>query len=653
MTRLQSKVKGLPSAQTVLSLWVNAQNVAKATCRVARDLVNAARPRAGMTSVASMSTVHADDDAGPGRSWTEMIRAGLRLVGVACCVANLLGGLGVALFLVDPTPASRLGLALVLAGQAAILLAVAGEHRSGWRTALVLALSFGGAALALPATTWTTGPAAWWPTQFVLTIVGYLVYVEPPGRRWYLVALVISANAWARVESWPRDAQRPDARLLPQLAFESTQAAVMAVTVYLTLSAVLAAAAQADAARTAARSRREAEQRERAREARSREVDRFIHDEVLHALRSIALERDAVPAEQAAEHGRRLARLMSGMPDVPLPSPDSDQSKARRDLTATLQDVAGRSGLQVTVIGPRPLSVPLGVGQAFARAVEESLRNVARHAGTDRARVRLRRSGFTVSVIVTDEGVGFDPHAVDAERRGVSASIAQRMSDVRGSAHVDSEPGRGTIVTLRWRPRVEGGHPGEDGLAAGAIDRLAPAGVAAYLPFLLANPWLAFWMAPLLILPLAGWAGSVLAVTAGLAATAVGLRRGLRGWHSAVLSLVAWAASLANGLALPPGSTNPSLYWLAGGVSGILYLQVLLRPLREAVVTGLGLTAIALACALHALDGLSQLPLYLPALLSPALALVSAVLLGRTVDAMGWEVLRAERRPSRQPRVSG
>ena len=149
-------------------------------------------------------------------------------------------------------------------------------------------------------------------------------------------------------------------------------------------------------------------------------------------------------------------------------------------------------------------------------------------------------------------------------------------------------------------------------------------------------------MSPLLVVPLAGWAGSVLAVAAGLAATAVGLRWGLRGWHSALLTVVAWASSLANGLALPAGSTNTALYWLAGGVTAILYLQVLLRPLREAVVTGVGLTVIALGCAIRTLDSPSQLPVYLPALLSPALALACAVLLGRTVDAMGWEVLRSE-----------
>ncbi len=570
-----------------------------------------------------------------------MIHAGLRLIAVAVCLANLLGGVGVALFLVEQNAASRLGLALVLCGQAVILVAVVGTHRSGWLTALVLACSAAGAALAVPATTWTTGPSAWWPTQFVLTIVGYLVYIEPTWRRWWLVGLVIAVNAAARVETWPTGDHHRDAVLMPQLVFETSQAVIMAVTVYLTLAALLAAAARADAVRIAARGRREAETQAAARATRSREVDRFIHDEVLHTLRSVALDRDAVPAAQASEHARRLTRLLAGVPDPAAPVPTAG-SDARTDLTATVAEVAARSPLHVAVTGPRPMSVPPGVGHAFARAVEESLRNVSRHAGTSHARVRLRRSGFTVSVTVRDEGVGFDPDAVDAERSGVRSSIAERMTDVGGSARVQSRPGHGTEVTLSWSPQLEGSQRTEEGIAASGIDRLAPAGVAAYLPFLVANPWYAFWLAPLLTVPLAGWSGSVLAVAAGLAATAVGLHRTLRGWHSILLTVVAWGSSLANGLALPAGSTNTALYWLAGGVTAILYLQVLLRPLREAVVTGVGLTTIALACALRTLDSPSEVPVYLPALLSPALALACAVLLGRTVDAMGWEVLRSE-----------
>ncbi|MGV1008857.1 MAG: sensor histidine kinase [Dermatophilaceae bacterium] len=585
-----------------------------------------------------MSTVQTDDVVDARRTWTQMIHAGLRLVGVACCVANLLGGFGVALSLVDEAVASRVGLALVLSGQVAILVAIAGVRRSAWLTALALACSFTGAALALPHTTWATGASAWWPAQFVLTIVGYLVYVEPPGRRWWLVGLVIGANACARVATWPQGDAHHDTQLVPQLVYETSQAAIMAGTVYLTVTALLTAASRADAARVAARRQRQAEQAARAGVRRAREVDRFIHDEVLHALRTVAMDRAVVPAEQARQQAARLGRLMDGMP----PTSPPDAGRECQDLTAMVEQLAAGSPLDVTVAGPRPVSVPPGVGQAFTRAVEESLRNAATHAGVRHARIRIRRHGLTVCVTVSDRGVGFEPGDVDASRSGLRDSIVQRMSDIGGSAAIRSSPGGGTAVALRWSPRLDGAPRPDEGIASRGIERLALAGVAAYLPFLLANPWYALWLAPLLVVPAAGWAGSLLAVGAGLTATAVGLERGLRGWHSGVLTVVAWVSSLANGLALPPHSTNTALYWLAGGVTAILYLQVLLRPLREAVLTGAGLTIIALACALRTLGDPSQLPVYLPALLSPALAMACAILLGRTVDAMGWEVLRSE-----------
>jgi signal transduction histidine kinase len=93
---------------------------------------------------------------------------------------------------------------------------------------------------------------------------------------------------------------------------------------------------------------------------------------------------------------------------------------------------------------------PPEVGTEISRCVGEALRNVARHAGTDRAEVSVRDAGHGLVVEVSDRGRGFDPRLVAASRRGIRESIRARMKAVGGGAEVISAPGEGTRVVLRW-----------------------------------------------------------------------------------------------------------------------------------------------------------------------------------------------------------
>ena len=62
----------------------------------------------------------------------------------------------------------------------------------------------------------------------------------------------------------------------------------------------------------------------------------------------------------------------------------------------------------------------------------------------------MRRRDNGIAVIARDHGTGFS----DADRPagfGISNSITARLADVGGSSTIESEPGRGTRVTL-WVP---------------------------------------------------------------------------------------------------------------------------------------------------------------------------------------------------------
>ncbi|MGW3682568.1 sensor histidine kinase [Streptomyces prasinus] len=96
--------------------------------------------------------------------------------------------------------------------------------------------------------------------------------------------------------------------------------------------------------------------------------------------------------------------------------------------------------------------VPPEVSAALADAVREALNNVRRHAGTDHAYLTAtgdpERPGAVV-VTVVDRGCGFDPKRYEPGL-GLRRSVCKRMTAVGGRAELDTEPGEGVRVELRW-----------------------------------------------------------------------------------------------------------------------------------------------------------------------------------------------------------
>jgi len=92
--------------------------------------------------------------------------------------------------------------------------------------------------------------------------------------------------------------------------------------------------------------------------------------------------------------------------------------------------------------GPR---LPPGLETTIFRIVQESLSNIRKHAAAGSASVAVTRSGDVVTIRVADDGQGFDPEAVPADRFGLEG-IRQRSRLFGGSCRIDSAPGRGTVV---------------------------------------------------------------------------------------------------------------------------------------------------------------------------------------------------------------
>jgi DNA-binding NarL/FixJ family response regulator/anti-sigma regulatory factor (Ser/Thr protein kinase) len=81
------------------------------------------------------------------------------------------------------------------------------------------------------------------------------------------------------------------------------------------------------------------------------------------------------------------------------------------------------------------------------RITQEALTNVAKHAGAENVSVLLEPPDDHVSLIIEDDGRGFDAEQPFAQQEGLGlVGMRERAALVGGTLRIDSEPGRGTTV---------------------------------------------------------------------------------------------------------------------------------------------------------------------------------------------------------------
>jgi signal transduction histidine kinase len=117
------------------------------------------------------------------------------------------------------------------------------------------------------------------------------------------------------------------------------------------------------------------------------------------------------------------------------------------------RDMHRRYGLSVRVsMEPgTPFPFEEGVSLVLFRSVRELLINVARHAKTEFAALKVRKHRSNVVVVVEDRGKGFDVEALvrpSMARRFGLFSIRERLEYLGGTFEIKSTPGKGTKITL-------------------------------------------------------------------------------------------------------------------------------------------------------------------------------------------------------------
>ncbi len=206
-------------------------------------------------------------------------------------------------------------------------------------------------------------------------------------------------------------------------------------------------ARQADESAAAALAAQRAQAATEARfEERTRQY-RLLHDTVLSTLSAIARGGLDHRTREVRQRCAREADYLRG-----LISAARDASPA--GLSAALAQVGhdqAALGLRVHHSGDAvPPELPSQVVTATAEGVREALNNVAKHAGTKEAWVTATgEPDGSIVVTVVDRGRGFDPATV-RPGLGIAQSLQQRILEVGGQVVIDSEPGEGACVEIRW-----------------------------------------------------------------------------------------------------------------------------------------------------------------------------------------------------------
>ena len=89
-----------------------------------------------------------------------------------------------------------------------------------------------------------------------------------------------------------------------------------------------------------------------------------------------------------------------------------------------------------------------GAALALFRIVQEALGNAAKHGAPTHITVRLFRSNGTVSLVVSDDGRGFDPAALASSGGLGLVMMRERAAQLSGTFEFHSTPGRGTTIQV-------------------------------------------------------------------------------------------------------------------------------------------------------------------------------------------------------------
>jgi two-component system sensor histidine kinase NreB len=186
-----------------------------------------------------------------------------------------------------------------------------------------------------------------------------------------------------------------------------------------------------------------------------KKFSRELHDGIGQSLFSLLIQLDRVIANPDREVGdlRFLRENVAGIIEEvrglawELRPSVLDDMGIEPAIRSYIGNYESHYGIEIDFKCKLATRLGIRVETVMYRVIQEALTNIAKYADVSDAAVSILEDGEEVVVRIVDDGAGFDTTAVSV---GVGRfSMAERARIAGGSLTVESELGRGTIVTLR------------------------------------------------------------------------------------------------------------------------------------------------------------------------------------------------------------
>jgi two-component system sensor histidine kinase UhpB len=179
-----------------------------------------------------------------------------------------------------------------------------------------------------------------------------------------------------------------------------------------------------------------------------------LHDEICQSLNVLKVNLSRI---QKDLHGSDIIEEMKSMLDSALDAargicyelrpPELDYLGLETALRNYVSGFSEKTGTitDLKCIGMPDIPEEIGIG--LFRVVQEALTNVQKHAEASKVNVSLTTEGGSLSLIIMDDGQGFDT----AERKGQSFGLLEmreRIAMLGGKLQVDSTIGEGTMIRV-------------------------------------------------------------------------------------------------------------------------------------------------------------------------------------------------------------
>lgn len=199
-------------------------------------------------------------------------------------------------------------------------------------------------------------------------------------------------------------------------------------------------------------------------------LSRELHDTLAHTLSALVVQLDAVMAVWEPIPNR-AREMLEGMLETTRKGLDETRRSLKALRAAPLEemglalavrslaeDFAARHEMSLVVDVPEDIdSLSAETEHGFYRITQEALENIAQHAGARRIEVLLEKKNGDLTLIVSDDGRGFEAGEAASENKLGLQGMYERAELIGARLEVTSEMNEGTVVLLT---KEKDGDPG-------------------------------------------------------------------------------------------------------------------------------------------------------------------------------------------------